>query len=201
MDFKRIWISFRMFTLRSGVQRAAYLKKHNIYDSIRENVMIQPRILPLYPKLIRFGDNVRIASGVTFVTHDAIHNMLNNMSPKIGGRYLADVKFHEKIGCIEVGSNVFIGANSTILHDVRIGNNVIVAAGSVVVNDIPDGSLCGGVPAKVIKSFDDYYQKRYLAEKEDTKVEFRTEAISDEAVAEEWKIFYERRTSETQTTI
>lgn len=86
MDFKRLWISFRLLTIRSGVQRTNYLKKKNVFASIGNHVMIQSRKVPLYPELIRFGDNVRIASNVSFITHDVIHNMLNHLpANSIGG--------------------------------------------------------------------------------------------------------------------
>lgn len=57
-------------------------KKRNVYAGIGENVMIQSRKIPLYPELIRIGNNVRMAFNVLFVTHDVVHNMLNRISPK-----------------------------------------------------------------------------------------------------------------------
>ena len=64
------------------------------------------------------------------------------------------------IGCIEIGDNVFIGSNTTILYDVKIGSNVIIGAGSLVNRDISDNSVAVGVPARVIGTFDDFVQKR-----------------------------------------
>lgn len=65
---------------------------------------------------------------------------------------------------IYVGDNVMIGARSIIMPNVRIGNNVVVAAGAIVTKDIPDNSVAGGVPAKVIGSFDDLVDKRRKVE-------------------------------------
>ena len=104
----------------------------------------------------RQGDNVRIASNVTFITHDVSYKMLNNLSDFVcdGG------DFTEKKGKIEIGNNVFIGANTTILYDVSVGNNVIIGASSVVVKDIPDGSVAVGVPCKPIGKFEEFCKKR-----------------------------------------
>lgn len=85
MNFKRIWYTLRMFTLLTGVQRAAYLKRKKVFGSIGDHVMIQPRKIPLYPELIYIGNNVRIASNVSFLTHDVIHNMLNNLPEDVRG--------------------------------------------------------------------------------------------------------------------
>ena len=156
MDLKRVWTQFRMFTLSSGVKRTAYLKKKGVFGAIGEKCMIQSRKVPLYPELIFIGDNVRIASNVSFITHDVSHNMLNNLPESKTGGY----KFKEKKGKIVIGDNVFVGANSMILYDVSIGNNVIIGAGSIVTKNIPDGSVAVGVPCKVIGDFDDFVGKR-----------------------------------------
>ena len=64
-----------------------------------------------------------------------------------------------RVGKITIGNNVLIGSNSMIMYDVTIGDNVIIAAGSCVTKDVPANSIVGGVPAKVIGSFDDYEKK------------------------------------------
>lgn len=60
---------------------------------------------------------------------------------------------------ITIGNHVYIGNNVIILPGVNIGNNVIIGAGAVVSKDIPDNSVAVGVPARVIKSADDYFEK------------------------------------------
>ncbi len=53
---------------------------------------------------------------------------------------------------VDIGNGVWIGVNVLINPGITIGNNVVVGANSVVTKDLPDNTICGGVPAKVIKS-------------------------------------------------
>lgn len=97
------------------------------------------------PWLISLGDNVHIVSGCNFVTHDGGVLILRKDYPDL-----------EITKPIVVGDNVYIGLNCTILPGVNIGDNVIIGAGSLVTRDIPSGLVVGGVPARVIKTLDDY---------------------------------------------
>lgn len=94
--------------------------------------------------LVSMGDHVTIASGTVLLTHDG-------STKKILG--------YSKIGRIDIGSNVFIGASCVVLPGVRIGNRVIIGAGSIVTKDIPDNSIAIGNPARVIGSYNDYVNK------------------------------------------
>lgn len=111
----------------------------------------QPRTYPADPELISIGNNVMLASGVDFVNHDIIPALLNK-------KYNTK-DFARSQGCISIGDNVMIGANTIILPNVRIGSNVIIGAGSIVSKDIPDNSVAAGVPCKVIGNFDDIVEK------------------------------------------
>ena len=52
---------------------------------------------------------------------------------------------------VNVGNDVWIGANALIMDGVTIGDGAVVGAGAVVTKDIPPYAVVGGVPAKVIK--------------------------------------------------
>lgn len=71
--------------------------------------------------------------GVTFINHDITCMMFNYMDK--------DRHYKLRQGSITIGKNVFIGAKSPILYDVKIGNSVIIGAGSLVNKDIPDVQL------------------------------------------------------------
>ena len=50
-----------------------------------------------------------------------------------------------------IGDNVFIGAGSVILGDIRIGDGAIIGSNAVVINDILPGKVVGGIPARSLK--------------------------------------------------
>lgn len=149
MSIKRYWLELRLLLTSNGEKRADFLRKKHIFGAIGENVMMQPRRLPLYPENIFLGNNVRIAASVCFITHDVIHHVLNNLPNELRKGYV----YKEKIGIITIGNNVFIGANSIIMYDVKIGSNVIIGAGSVVTKDLPDNSVCVGTPCRRVGEF------------------------------------------------
>lgn len=60
---------------------------------------------------------------------------------------------------IKIGDDVYIGNNVLLLPGVKIGSNVVIGAGAIVSRDIPDNSVAVGIPAKVIKTADEYFDK------------------------------------------
>lgn len=147
-----LFTRLRIALIPGAIERTRFIVKKKLFAEVGENFFFQPRIVPLNAEYIHIHNNVAVASDVTFICHDVMQKVFNNLDK---GK---NVK--KKYGCIEIMDNVFIGSKATILHDVRIGPNAIVAAGSVVTKDVPPGSIVGGVPARVIGSFDDLYRRR-----------------------------------------
>lgn len=151
----RIWHTFRLWTILNSRKRADYLRNHQVFHHMGTGCTVMERKVPLCPKLISIGNNVHLAAKVLLVTHDAIHLCLNSLENR-----WERTAFKEKIGCIEIGDNVFIGSNSMVLYDVKIGSNVIIGAGSLVNKDVPANSVAVGIPIRVIGTFDDFVVKR-----------------------------------------
>ena len=67
-----------------------------------------------------------------------------------------------KIAGVEIGENSWIGINACILPGCNIGRNCVVGANSVVTRSFPDYCVIAGVPAKIIKK---YNQKKKVWER------------------------------------
>ena len=124
----------------------------------RTKVLTRPvELLGSEPYLVEIGDHVEITSGVRFITHDGGVWVLRDQHPDV-----------DVFGKIVIGNNVFIGFNAIVMPGVTIGDNCVIGAGSVVTRDVPPNSIVAGVPAKVLKSLDDYREsslKRSLGTK------------------------------------
>jgi acetyltransferase-like isoleucine patch superfamily enzyme len=86
-----------------------------------------------FPELVSIGENSVIGYNSTLLGHE----------------YL--LREYRK-GRVEIGANVLIGANTTVLPGVKIGDNAVVCAGSLVNKDIPPNSFAGGVPVRILGS-------------------------------------------------
>lgn len=93
------------------------------------------------PNGIRLGANIWIGPHVCIISA--------NHDPN-------DFKKYVKAPPIEIGNNVWIGANAVILPGVKIGSNVVIGAGSIVTEDIPDNSIAIGNPCRVINEKQPY---------------------------------------------
>ena len=97
------------------------------------------------PWFISIGNDCYITAGVQFLTHDGGTLILRKDDPDL-----------EWTAPISIGNDVYIGIQSIILPGVTIGNRCIIGAGSIVTKNVPDNSVVAGVPAKLIRSVDDY---------------------------------------------
>ncbi len=112
--------------------------------TIGENCYIYARAIDIgHVFLLNIGNNVTISSA-RLLFHDG------STKREIG---------YSKVGKINIGDNVFIGADAIILPGVTIGSNVIVGAGAVVAKDIPDNVVVAGNPCRVVSSYDEFVSK------------------------------------------
>jgi len=99
------------------------------------------------PYLISIGNNVRIATGVSFFTHGAIWPFRKKYP---------DLDY---FGKIKIGDNCYIGQDVKILPGVVIEDNCIIGAGTVLTKSVSNGQIVGGNPAKLIGMTEDFLSK------------------------------------------
>ena len=79
---------------------------------------------------ITLGDNVILSPNVQIYDHDHDYACEGGVA---AGKYIT--------GPVEIGSNVWIGANCVILRGTKIGDNCVIGANSVVKGEIPANSV------------------------------------------------------------
>lgn len=181
MRGKRLIDQMKSCLINNPYKRAEWLRKNHVFIHIGENVSYQPRKLPLYGQLISIGKNVVIGSNVTFCTHDGYSEVCNRAYP--------DEYVNEKVGCIKIGSNCFIGANVNLLYDIEIGDDSVIAAGATITKDVPSGEVWGGVPGHCIgytKKLRGQYQSNPI-------IHVENESLSEATVQALWHLFEEKR--------
>lgn len=88
---------------------------------------------------VSLGDNVAVGPGTKLIAYSNHY--------RIG----AQVSDERITGDIRIGSNVFIGANCTILPGTTIGDNIVIGAGSVVKGELLEEGIYGGAPARQLR--------------------------------------------------
>jgi acetyltransferase-like isoleucine patch superfamily enzyme len=146
--FNSLWVKIQIYFASSYTVGKIYSKYYDV--KIGKNVRFTGKDIYFGSEgyLIDIGDNCTITGGVIFETHDGGVGLFRKEYPGIN-----------VFGRIRVGDNVFIGNRAIIMPNVTIGNNVIIGAGSIVTKSVPSGSVAAGIPARVIKSFDEYKAK------------------------------------------
>jgi acetyltransferase-like isoleucine patch superfamily enzyme len=99
------------------------------------------------PYLVQVGRGCFITNGVKFITHDGAALLFRDRYPDL-----------DLVAPIRIGNGVFIGSSAIIMPGVTIGDRCIVGAGSIVTRSVEEGSVIAGVPAKRLKSTEEYLE-------------------------------------------
>ena len=86
-----------------------------------------------YPEKISIGKGTVIGYGATILAHEATTERFS-------------------IGEVDIGKNVLIGANTTVLPGVKIGDGASVSANSLVNRDVEPGEKVQGVPVQEVQT-------------------------------------------------
>ena len=95
----------------------------------------------MFPEKIKVGRNSIIGYNTTILAHEYLIN-------------------EYRLGEVEIGDEVMIGANTTILPGVKIGDHAVISAGTVVHKDVPEGAFVGGNPMRIIYTKEEMEQRK-----------------------------------------
>ena len=90
---------------------------------------------------VRCGDGVRIAGHAALIGFNHVDDDPDTPIFRQGVRSRG----------VEIGDDVWIGANAVVLDGVRVGAHAVVAAGAVVSRDVPPYAVVGGSPARRLR--------------------------------------------------
>lgn len=140
-------------TLKGNIEVGEGCKLHHTF--IAGNVKIG-RYTSLWGPNISLNGSIKIGSFCSVAENVKIQEY-NHFTDRLSTYYIFKNVLNEgkrettTRGSISIGSDVWIGVNSTILSGVKIGNGSIIGANSLVNKDIPNYSIVGGNPAQIIK--------------------------------------------------
>jgi len=109
---------------------------------------------------VKLGNDVLLASRVYISDHDhgsySGENICHPDEKQVSKNLVSSP--------IKIGNNVWLGEGVCVLKGVEIGDNSIIGAQSVVTKSIPKNSIAVGIPAKVIKKYNEQLKAWELCE-------------------------------------
>lgn len=114
--------------------------------------------------LKKVGDFCSIAIGATGV-HGNHHMEFVTTSPILTSSefgFSDDYDEESYFNSIEIGNDVWIGADSLIFPFVKIGDGAVIAAGSIIRKDVPPYAVVGGVDRIIKYRFSDEIIQKLL---------------------------------------
>ena len=106
---------------------------------------IQPHVVVWGGGLLEIGDRVSVGPGSVLLTAVYSHEQGLKMVDGLG-----EGSAKALYGKLVVGSDVYIGANCTLMPDISVGEGAVVGAGSFVNKDCEPWGIYVGSPAKKI---------------------------------------------------
>lgn len=137
-------------------------------------------------KFCSIGPGVRCGLGRHPIEFVSTHPIFFSMKKQAQITF-ADKNYFQELLPIEIGNDVWIGANAIILDGVKIGDGAIIAAGAVVSKDIPSYAVVAGVPAKIMKY-------RFNSEQIDFLLEFKWWNKNIQWIRSNWALWHDIKT-------
>lgn len=183
----RVYARCKNFGKKIKIQKGSYISKNTVFEGFNKigiNTKFKGEIgfasligndCEIEAKIGKYcsiGNNVNIIK-YTHPSRDFVstHPSFYSIRKQSGFSYTNKQLFEELLYVdenkklpIEVGNDVWIGSNVTIIGGVKIGDGCIIGAGSLVVKNVEPYEIVGGVPAKFIRKRFSDEQIKFLLE-------------------------------------
>lgn len=149
-----IQIGFGTSIIKSKLSKNVFIGANNslVNVEIGKNSYTNSNTKIMNAKIGNFsclGSNVNIGVGIHPTNLVSIHPTF--YSNNKGFNTFSDSNFFDEYPFVNIGNDVWIGSNATILGSITIGDGAVIAYGAVVTKDVEPYSIVGGVPATVLK--------------------------------------------------
>lgn len=134
----------------------------NTNIKLGKNVTIYPDVMFFGDGPIEIGDHVTIGNGtiiyasksggVTIGSNTAIAAqcyIIDMDHGTVAGKLIGEQP--NSVAPVEIGEDVWLAANVTVLKGSKIGNGAVIGAKALVKGTVPPQAIAVGIPAKVIK--------------------------------------------------
>ncbi|MBV7598799.1 acyltransferase [Aeromonas sp. sia0103] len=147
-------------TFRNGLRLEVIDPQETVVIKIGNNVNIEQNVHIIGRGAISIGNYVSLTAGCSIV--DVVHPLQSPSSDKSYASIIEDKRYD-----VSIGDYTMIGIGAHISPGVKIGKGCVIGAHAVVTRDIPDYCVCAGVPAKIIRK---YNQEKDAWEASDAKL-------------------------------
>ena len=107
-------------------------------------------------RYVKIGNNVLTGPHVFICDYNHEYRDVSKPIMRQGRMYNKEIT---DAPLLEIGDGSWLGTNAVVVGNVKIGRNCVIGANSVVTRDIPDYCVAAGIPARVIKRFNQNTQQ------------------------------------------
>lgn len=184
VSFFSIWDRNSSFTRFSEIRRFAKLKNSHIgkYSRVNPNCKLLNTSVGNFTAI---GRDTTLGLGrhpMNYISTQNIFYKKNNLNNK----WVKNIDFPAL--SINIGNDVWIGAEAMVLDGVTVGDGAVIGARSVVTKDVPPYAVVVGCPAKILKY-------RFSSEVIERLLEIKWWDLTDEEISKNIELFRDSQIS------